>query len=156
MYPRGRRQCLTPLMMLCCACRQEPSIAVLWEAQPSSWLRQMQILTYPGGDPYGRVSGRFGGPQGDGNPTGRPAVSTNLNPWQLPETKLTPKSIHGLVQGPRHLCSRGLPCLASVGQDAPNSAEAWSTRVGECRLGDCSLRGEGGQGGTLQGCTRRG
>ena len=24
----------------------------------------------------------------DGNPTGRPTLSTNLDPWKLPETKL--------------------------------------------------------------------
>ena len=38
-------------------------------------------------DPYRRVRGRTEGPQGDGNPTGRPTVSTNLDPWKLPETE---------------------------------------------------------------------
>jgi hypothetical protein len=31
-------------------------------------------------DPYGRVRGRIEGNEGDGNPTGRPTVSTNLEP----------------------------------------------------------------------------
>ena len=30
------------------------------------------------------------------------------------------KSIQGLVCGPWHICSRGLSCLASVGEDVPN------------------------------------
>jgi hypothetical protein len=34
-----------------------------------------------------------------------------------------PKSIHWPVQSPWHLRNRGLPCLASVGQDAPNPVE---------------------------------
>ena len=37
-------------------------------------------------DPYGRVRGRIEGTEGDGNPIGRPTVSTNLDPWELPET----------------------------------------------------------------------
>jgi hypothetical protein len=36
-------------------------------------------------DPYGRVRGRTEGIEGDGNPIGRPTVSTNLKPWELPE-----------------------------------------------------------------------
>jgi hypothetical protein len=39
------------------------------------------------GDPCGRVRGRIEGTEGDGNPIGRPTVSTNLDPWELPETK---------------------------------------------------------------------
>jgi hypothetical protein len=66
------------------------------------------------GDPYERVRGRIEGPQGDDNPKGRPAMSTNLNPWELPETEPPIKDHTGLVQGPWHIRSRGLPCLASV------------------------------------------
>jgi hypothetical protein len=40
-----------------------------------------------GGDPSGRVMGRIEGPEGNGNPTGRPKVSTNLEPWELIETE---------------------------------------------------------------------
>jgi hypothetical protein len=51
----------------------------------------MQILTAKHwmkvGNPYGRVGRRIGGPEGDDNPIGRPTVSTNLDPWELPETK---------------------------------------------------------------------
>ena len=43
------------------------------------------------GDPYGRVRGRIEGAEGDFNPIGRPRVSTNLVPWELPVTKLSIK-----------------------------------------------------------------
>lgn len=66
-------------MMFCCPCRQEPIMAVLWKALSSSSLRQMQILTgkhwMEVWDPCRRVSRRI---EGDGNPLGRPTVSTNL------------------------------------------------------------------------------
>jgi hypothetical protein len=38
------------------------------------------------GDSYGRV-GRIGEHEGDGNSIGRLTVSTDLDPWELPETK---------------------------------------------------------------------
>jgi hypothetical protein len=37
--------------------------------------------------PYGRVRGGVEGAEGDGNPIGRPRLSTNLDPQELPETK---------------------------------------------------------------------
>jgi hypothetical protein len=39
------------------------------------------------GDHYSRVRGRTEGAEGDGNPIGRPTVSTNLEPWDFPETE---------------------------------------------------------------------
>jgi hypothetical protein len=39
-HPMGKHQSLTLLMILCHACRQEPSITALWETPPSSWLKQ--------------------------------------------------------------------------------------------------------------------
>jgi hypothetical protein len=36
-------------------------------------------------DPNGRVRGRIEGAEGDGNPIGRPTVTTNLDPWEVPE-----------------------------------------------------------------------
>jgi hypothetical protein len=38
-------------------------------------------------DPYERVRGRIEETEGDGNLIGRPTLSTNLEPWVLPETK---------------------------------------------------------------------
>jgi hypothetical protein len=43
------------------------------------------------GNRYGRVRGRIEGAEGFGNPRGTPTVSTNLNPWELPESKLPTK-----------------------------------------------------------------
>jgi hypothetical protein len=37
--------------------------------------------------PCGRDRRRIEDPQGYGNPTGRPTVSTNLDPWELLETE---------------------------------------------------------------------
>jgi hypothetical protein len=42
-----------------------------------------------------------------------------------------PKSIHGLVHGPQHTCSRELPCLALMGEDGPNSVDTWYPREGQ-------------------------
>ena len=151
---QGRNQSLTLLIILCCACRQEPSIAALWESLPSSWLRQMQIPTDKHwtefGNPCGRVRGRIEGPQGDGNPTERSTVSINLDPWEFPETEpSTKEDQHRLVQGPQHIWSRGLPCLVSEG-DLPDAAETWCTRVGEAALLEVQVKGWG------EGTRRRG
>lgn len=40
------------------------------------------------GDPYVRVCGKI---EGDGNPTGKPTVSTNLDPWEIPESEQSTK-----------------------------------------------------------------
>jgi hypothetical protein len=83
--PMGKHQSLTLLMILCYVCRQESSMAILWEALPSSWLRQMQTPTAKQwvelGSSYGRIEGRIVGPEGNKNSTGRPTESTNLDPW---------------------------------------------------------------------------
>lgn len=42
--------------------------------------------------------------EGDGNFIERLTVSTNSDPWELPEPRI-PKSVHGLVYGPWHICS---------------------------------------------------
>jgi hypothetical protein len=51
----------------------------------------MQILTAKHWmevkDPYGRVREGIKGTEGDGNPTGRRTGSTNLDPWEFPETE---------------------------------------------------------------------
>jgi hypothetical protein len=39
----------------------------------------------------GTVGGKIEGLRGDRNSTGRPTESTNLNPWELPETELLTK-----------------------------------------------------------------
>jgi hypothetical protein len=74
-------------------------------------------------DQYGRVKGRTEGVEGDCNPIGRTTGSTNGDLSELSETKPKPRSIHGQVHGPRHMCSRGLSCMASVGEGALHRME---------------------------------
>jgi hypothetical protein len=82
-------------------------------------------------------------------------VSTNPDPLELPETKPPTEEYSGLIYGPQHLCNRGLPCLASVGEDVPNLVETSCPRKGGCRMGgwmrvgmgqggEHPLRGKGG------------
>jgi hypothetical protein len=62
-----------------------------------------------------------------GDPIGRPEVSTNSYPWELSETE--PPTRQHTVDGPRkacpilHICSRGLPGLASLVEDVPSPPE---------------------------------
>jgi hypothetical protein len=42
------------------------------------------------GDFYGRVRGRIEGTEGDDSPIGRPTVSTNLDPRELPRLSHQP------------------------------------------------------------------
>jgi hypothetical protein len=76
-----------------------------------------------------------------------------------------PGSIHYLVRGPSHIYSRGLPGLASVREDVPNSRETWDPREwrglargGVRDMGTSSHRQMwGGMGwGTVRGRARRG
>jgi hypothetical protein len=64
----------------------------------------MQILTAnhwtENGDPYGRVRGRIEGAEGDGNPIGRPRVSTNLDPWSSQRQSHQPKNIQAGLRLP--------------------------------------------------------
>ena len=94
----------------------------------SSWQRQMQILTAKHwtelGDPYGRVRERSEGNEGDGNPIEILTLSTNLNPSELPETKLPTKENTQAGQRPLvYICSIGLPYLVSVRKAIPNPVE---------------------------------
>jgi hypothetical protein len=51
-------------------------------------------------DPYGNIR-RIGGTEEDGNPKGRPTVSTNLDPRKLPKPDLLTKE--HTQAGPRPL-----------------------------------------------------
>ena len=79
---KRRLQDLTLLLMLWCAYRQELSMAALptW-GLTSSWLRQRQILT-PNHwteirDSCGRIRERLKEAEEEGEPIGRPTLSTN-------------------------------------------------------------------------------
>jgi hypothetical protein len=61
--------------------------------------------------------GRMEEAEEEGDPIGIPAMSTNLDPSELPDIELHQiHSIQELIQGPRHIYSRGLSDLASVGE----------------------------------------
>lgn len=69
-----------------------------------------------------KIQGNIEVPKSHDNPTGRPKVSTNLDPWQLPETKL-PTNTGTRLRSLAHVQQRAtLPGL-SVEEDMPNPAE---------------------------------
>ena len=98
-------------------------------------------------DHYGRVRGKIDGPQRDRTyPRGRPTESTNLDPWKLPETEPPTKEQIQAGPWPWHIYSRGLPLLASVGEDVSNPVETWCPRVGGYgggALSEAKRRGRG-------------
>jgi hypothetical protein len=140
-------------------CRQQPNVAVLREAPPRNWLRQMQTPIakqwMEHGDSYGRIRERIVDPKEDRNSTGRPTKSTNLDPWGSQILNHQPENIHGQNPGLPHMCNKcaacsscgssfGYPqscylsmeyvliwlhCLASVVEEVPNLKETWSARV---------------------------
>jgi hypothetical protein len=70
--------------------------------------------------------------KGESHDTGRPAVSTNPDSRELPETVPSTRNIHGSFWCPSYVYSKGLPGLASVGEDLLNPGETWGPReVGE-------------------------
>lgn len=73
----------------------------------SSRLKQMETFIAKHwtevGDSFGRIGGRFKGPEGDRNSTRRPIETTNLDPWQLSETESPTKEHTGAgVNPPAH------------------------------------------------------
>jgi len=92
-------------MMLCCACRQEAGINVLWEAPLSSKLKQIQRPRSKHQselqESYGRVRGMIKGPDENWDSTERPTESINLEPWGLPKSE--PPTKEHIWAGP--MCS---------------------------------------------------
>jgi hypothetical protein len=97
----------------------------------------MQILTAnhltEPGDLCVRVRGRTEGAEGDCNTIGRTTLSINWTPQISQELSHQPKNIYELVCGPHYICSRGVPCLASMGRimrrlDGPEKRDARGIR----------------------------
>jgi hypothetical protein len=65
-------------------------------------------------DANGRIRGRTEGVEGECNPIGMKTLSINHILQSSQGLRNQPKSINRLLYGPSYLCSRGLPCLASV------------------------------------------
>ena len=88
----------------------------------NSWLGQKQKLTLDHctevGDPYSWIRIRIE----EAEKENKPIVCRDL-----PETEPPTRSIQELVWGPWHICTRGLPGLASVGEDMLNW-ETWGPR----------------------------
>jgi hypothetical protein len=70
------------------------------------------------GVPNGGVRERTEGAEEVCNPIGRKTTSTNQTPQSSQGLNHQPKSTHGGIHGFSHICSRGWPCLASVGGEA--------------------------------------
>jgi hypothetical protein len=102
----------------------------LYRSLISSLLRQMQILTSnlwtEIGGPYGWIRERLEETKEEDNPTGRPAVSTNRDPWDLLLSP-QPGSIHELVPGPRHITAEN--CLVWLQWEKRGlTLETWGPR----------------------------
>jgi hypothetical protein len=67
------------------------------------------------GDCYGGIRGRMEGTEGESKPTGKPAVSTNPDPREPPESE-PPTRQHTRA----YIYSRKQPGLVSVGENMPN------------------------------------
>jgi hypothetical protein len=116
--------------MLWCTYRQELH-GCTPRGPTSSWLRQKQILTSnqwsEAGDPCDWIRKRQEEAEEEGDPIGRPAVSTKLDPEISQTLNHQPGSIQELARGP-DTYSRGLPGLASMREDGPNHWENWGPR----------------------------
>ena len=135
-YPTGRYQTLTVLLMLCCTFRKEPSREepVLWDAIPTTeWDRcrciypttRLRSETYM--EELGEEWRDWRGWQ-----HGRPTVSTNVYHWELPKTRSPIKEQISLVWGHQYVCSSGLPWLALVGEVLLNPVKSCWPRGGGC------------------------
>ena len=139
-------QDLTLLLMPCCAYRWEIGMAISERAyqqltktdtdiypQPLDWSQGPLLLNYMRDwrNWMGEWSCR------------KTPVSTNLDATVLPETELPTRTIHRPVWGRWHKCSRGLPGLASVGEDVLHPLETWDPRAQGGKVAEHLLGGKG-------------
>jgi len=128
---KGRPQGLTLLLRQWGTHKKEPIMTALWKIQQAAErVRCSQMCTQPmveAADPCGWIRGKLEEAEEEGNPVGGPAVSI----W-ISETSQTldhqAGSIHQLIWGPQHLCSRGLPGLGSVRENVPNPQDTGGPR----------------------------
>ena len=83
-------QDLTLFLILWCTYRQEPSLYALWEyLQAADWDRSRYLHLTNGlklDDPCGWIGERIEEVRNGCNPIERPAVSPNLDPWDVSDT----------------------------------------------------------------------
>jgi hypothetical protein len=101
----------------------------------STWATQMQNLTSnhqaEPRDLNGRAVGRTEGAEGDCNPIER-TISTSWNIQSSHRLNHQPKSTNRGNHGSRYICSRGRPCLTSIGGKLLGPVRAWISSVGGC------------------------
>ena len=134
-------QSLTLLLMLCCTCRQEPSMYVLREALPSSWSRQEHIQRGKHGteveDPYGRVGGRIDITEGMSTPQKDQQCQLN---WMLGAPRDWASTKEYTRAGPR---PQGCHIWPQWERMALTCRETWCPMVGKSKVGPLSLRWRG-------------
>jgi hypothetical protein len=108
--PLGVSQHQTRLMILCHACREEPSIPVSWEDSSSSCWKQMQRFIANHqlelGESCGRVGHRIEWARGVKDTPHRTTESTRFCLWGLTVTKSPTKEHAGAAPSVSHICSR--------------------------------------------------
>jgi hypothetical protein len=66
-------------------------MTALWKTQQAAEKSQTQIFTLnqlaEPGDPCGWIREKLENAEEEGNPIGRPAVSTNMDPWDCSDTE---------------------------------------------------------------------
>jgi hypothetical protein len=77
-----------------------------------------------------RVRGRNEGAPWNGSHIGRPTFQLTMTPGSCHILSYPPKNIYRLVLSSRHICSRKLPSLASVGEDVHNPVMILCPREG--------------------------
>ena len=70
-------------------------------------------------------------PEIDGNPTGRPTESINLDPWELPETKSLTKEHTQAEMTTGHISRRGCKVLIHHGGGIPREVSHFLKGEGE-------------------------
>jgi hypothetical protein len=75
------------------------------------------------------VNVKTDGSEGVCNPIGRTTISTNQSSQGLEHQ---PRSTRGVIHGSSHICSRGWPCWASIGEEDLGPEKAQWSCVGEC------------------------
>ena len=134
---RYQSQSLTLLVIIFCLYRQEPSIASSERLYPADkWDRCRYLQPKIGrrsGNPMEELGERLKTLKDENGTTPQEDQQCQLTwtSWSSQKLGHQSKSICRLVQGRYHIWRRGLPCLYSVGEDAPNSAETWCTSLGE-------------------------
>jgi hypothetical protein len=110
-----------------------------------AWQEQRLMLTVnhqtDHGIPSAGVRGRTEGAEGVCNLIGRTTISTNQTLQSPQGLNHQPKSTHRGSHGSSHIYSRGWPCGASVGGEAPGSVKARCSIVGECQVKEAGVGG---------------